>query len=65
MLSGDDKSISVWDLATNALLTELKGHEDTVMNLDWSFDGQYIASGSLDGTIRLWPTHDHIKIVNR
>jgi len=45
-------------------LTELKGHKDTVMNVDWSLDGQYIASASLDGIIRLWPTQDFIKTLN-
>lgn len=61
---GDDKSISIWDLASNGLLTELKGHKDTVMNVDWSLDGQYIASASLDGIVRLWPTQDFIKTLN-
>lgn len=61
---GDDKCISIWDLASNALLTELKGHEDTVMNVDWSLDGQYIASASIDGIVRLWPTQDFINTLN-
>uniref|UniRef100_A0A0C9R9Q4 Taf5l_1 protein n=1 Tax=Fopius arisanus TaxID=64838 RepID=A0A0C9R9Q4_9HYME len=57
---GDDKSIAIWDLATNAILTELKGHQETIMNLDWSPDGQYIASGSADGIVRLWPSNEYI-----
>lgn len=61
---GDDKCISIWDLASNALLTELKGHEDTIMNVDWSLDGQYIASASIDGIVRLWPTQDFINTLN-
>jgi transcription initiation factor TFIID subunit 5 len=61
---GDDKSISIWDLASNALLTELKGHKDTIMNVDWSLDGQYIASASIDGIVRLWPTQDFINTLN-
>lgn len=61
---GDDKSISIWDLASNAVLTELKGHKDTVMHIDWSLDGQYIASASIDGIVRLWPTQDFINTLN-
>lgn len=34
------------------------------MNVDWSLDGQYIASASLDGIVRLWPTQDFIKTLN-
>lgn len=62
---GDDKSIFVWDLTSNALLTELKGHEETIMNIDWSLDGQYIASGSMDGVVRIWPTQGFINSSNR
>lgn len=62
---GDDKSIAIWDLATNSLLTELKGHQDTVMNVDWSLDGQYIASASADGIVRLWSTQDNILLSNK
>lgn len=50
----------IWDLATDALLNELKGHQATVMNLDWSHDGQYIASGSMDGIVRLWSAKAYI-----
>jgi len=34
------------------------------MNVDWSLDNQYIASASLDGIVRLWPTQDFIKTLN-
>lgn len=64
LLTGDDKSISIWDLSSNALLTELKGHKDTIMNVDWSLDGQYIASASIDGIVRLWPTQDFVNTLN-
>lgn len=53
-ISGDDKTVLIWDLATDGLLNELKGHEGTIMNLDWSPDGQFIVSGDMNGTVRLW-----------
>jgi len=34
------------------------------MNVDWSLDGQYIASASIDGIVRLWPTQDFINTLN-
>lgn len=62
---GDDKSISIWDLSTNSLMTELKAHQDSVINLDWSPDGQFIASSSIDGVVCLWSTQEHINVNNR
>lgn len=32
----------------------LAGHTDYVLSLVWSSTGDYIASGSVDGTVRLW-----------
>lgn len=64
MCLGDDKSISIWDLSSNTVLTELKGHKDTIMNVDWSLDGHYIASASTDGIVREWPTQEFISTLN-
>lgn len=32
----------------------LRGHEGSVSSVSWSPDGQILASGSVDGTVRLW-----------
>lgn len=55
----------IWDLSTDALLNELKGHQENIMNLDWSPDGQFIASGSMDGIVKLWSTKAYVNIGTR
>jgi WD40 repeat protein len=49
-----DKSIYLYDSATGQLLNTLKGHTQPVTSLAFSPDGHYLASGSWDGTLRLW-----------
>ncbi|PJF18267.1 Angio-associated migratory cell, partial [Paramicrosporidium saccamoebae] len=38
------------------ILTELCGHTDTVEHVKFSTDGKLLATGSLDGTVRIWTT---------
>ncbi|MBV7338848.1 pentapeptide repeat-containing protein [Chloroflexi bacterium TSY] len=55
---GDDYTICLWDLARGELLTTLKGHTGIVESLAFrplrNGHQQMLASGSLDGSIRLW-----------
>jgi WD40 repeat protein len=44
----------VWDVATGEKLFELAGHTASVAALAYSSDGRQIATGSIDGTVRLW-----------
>ena len=56
---GKDKNIKLWkiygegDLSHVAIAT-IKGHEATVLDLEFSPDGSKIASTSADNTIKIW-----------
>ena len=47
--------VRLYDLQTGHQ-TQLKGHKGRVRGLSFSPDGTMLASGSVDGTIRLWNT---------
>lgn len=47
-------SIRIWNAQTGALLQTLQGHSKTVNCLAFSPNGKLLASGSDDGTIKLW-----------
>ena len=51
---GADIAVKLWDLATGTEARSLEGHEHVVMALAFSPDGNWLASGSGDGTVRLW-----------
>ncbi len=50
-----DAVIDVWDLATGRRVEAMRmQHRDRVLDLDFDGRGQLLASGSLDGTFRIW-----------
>ncbi len=51
---GFDRTIRVWDIATQEERRVLKGHEDWVFGLAISADGSLLASCDKAGGIRLW-----------
>jgi len=50
----DGGRILVWDVVNAKLLAPLEGHTDRVTALAFSPEGNFLASGSADGTIILW-----------
>ena len=52
--AGEDRRVKIWDLASSALLKDLRGHNDIVQCLTWSRDSNLLVSGGLDGFVKLW-----------
>lgn len=50
-------SVILWDSKTSRIRSRLIGHEDGNSGLSYSRDGRFLASGSLDQTIRYWDPH--------
>ncbi|MGL1889164.1 MAG: High-affnity carbon uptake protein Hat/HatR [Reichenbachiella sp.] len=52
---GDEEGdIVLWDLEDNRVIKKLTGHSATITDLEYSKDNSLLASGSLDGTAKLW-----------
>jgi WD40 repeat protein/serine/threonine protein kinase len=56
--------IVIWDIARNETRAVLEGHDSTIVQTQFSHDGQILASISKDRTLRLWSS-DSWKEVRR
>ena len=48
------ETVKLWETRTDKLLLSLDGHTSSVNSVAWSPNGSMVASGSLDGSIRVW-----------
>ncbi|KAG9081539.1 hypothetical protein FS749_007593 [Ceratobasidium sp. UAMH 11750] len=51
---GEDDLGYIWDLNTGEVVVKLTGHTDSVGAVGFSADGQMVATGGMDGHVRLW-----------
>jgi WD40 repeat protein len=51
---GGGYSVMLWDVETKKVISKWTGHTSVVCALCWSADGERVASGSWDGTARVW-----------
>ncbi|KAJ4141740.1 hypothetical protein NW768_000957 [Fusarium equiseti] len=58
-------SIDIWDIQTGHVLQTLEGHTDDVSSLAFTLKGTQLASGSLDGTIKIWNLDDSPNLPTR
>jgi WD40 repeat protein len=56
LAGGKDNIISMWDIGKMPplIIKTFEGHRGQIKSIDVSSDGKYLASGSADGTIRIW-----------
>ncbi|KAJ8546876.1 hypothetical protein ON010_g11358 [Phytophthora cinnamomi] len=50
---GDDVAV-IWNREDGNVLYTLAGHQDSVVSVDFSFDGKYAATGGYDGVVKIW-----------
>ncbi|MBW4652089.1 MAG: caspase family protein [Kaiparowitsia implicata GSE-PSE-MK54-09C] len=54
LVVGEDAIGRLWDVDTGKQVGELRGHDDSIRNAQFSPDGHMIATASADGSVMVW-----------
>ncbi|KAG4027891.1 hypothetical protein MFRU_026g00720 [Monilinia fructicola] len=52
--AGDSATIALYSVAHGEQVANMTGHTAWIFSIDWSFTGEYLASGSWDGKVKAW-----------
>ncbi|MCI09127.1 vegetative incompatibility protein HET-E-1-like, partial [Trifolium medium] len=60
-IGGGDARGFLWKIFQGDGAAKLHGHSDSVSCLAFSYDGQFLASGSLDRIVQIWDGYGNLK----
>lgn len=55
---GEDDIAYLWNTSTGEVIFECTGHKDSVTEVCFNYDSQYIATGDMSGMIQVWSVRD-------
>lgn len=55
---GEDDLAYLWNTETGDILFECSGHKDSVTEVSFNFDSQYVATADMAGMIQVWSMYD-------
>ena len=53
-----DKIVKIWDMIAGRCIASFQAHDDDITAISYSPNGRYLATSSLDKTIKVWNAYD-------
>ena len=60
-----DNFIINWSIESGRIIKKIKAHKESVNSINISYDGNYLASGSADKTVKIWDIKNNFKLLNK